>query len=409
MVWPNFVRALSHRNFRLYFSGQVVSLVGTWMQNVAMSWLAYRIGHLVFLLGAISFAQQIPMLVVSPFVGNILDRIDRLKLLRVTQTLSMIPASVAAWLTLSGHVQVWHLVLLAGVLGMINSIDVPARQSIIVSLVEERADMANAIAMNSLAINGARLIGPAVAGLIVAGIGEGLCFLLNAVSYLAVIAALFRVRIQRPSAKMTRLPGGLRQGFQYAIRSPEIRTLLAITAVTSFLVAPYVVVMPYFARDVFQGDARLLGWLLGCSGSGAILASIFLLSRPHMHSLAVGLRSAALIGAIATVCFSASHTLWFSMLMLVLMGFGMIVTAAACNTLIQSIVPDELRGRVMSMFSACYIGLIPIGSLLVSSIAHLAGVPATIGACAALGALILLNLRRQLEPLVQKLASGSSV
>jgi MFS family permease len=400
MAWPKFIRALSHRNFRLYFSGQVVSLIGTWMQNVAMSWLAYRIGHVVFLLGAISFCQQIPMLLVAPFVGNILDRIDRLKLLRVTQTLSMIPASVAAYLTLSGHVQVWHLVVLASMLGLINSIDVPARQSIIVSLVEERADLANAIAMNSLAVNAARLVGPAVAGLIVAAIGEGMCFLLNALSYLAVIAALFKVRLMRPAQSAASKHGGIREGFRYAFANHDIRTLLAMVAVSSLLLQPYIVVMPYFARDLFHGDARLLGVLLGCSGTGALLASGFLLSRPNLRSLISGVRWSSLIAALSLLCFSASRTLWISLALLVLVGFGMIVNAAAANTVVQSIVPDRLRGRIMALYSACFIGVAPLGSLMVSGAAHLAGVPATIGVSAALAGLVLLWLRRGLDGLL---------
>jgi MFS family permease len=312
----------------------------------------------------------------------------------------MVPASLAAWLTLSGHVEVWHLVGLATMLGLINSIDVPARQSIIVSLVEERADLANAIAMNSLAVNSARLIGPAVAGLVVAAIGEGMCFLLNALSYIAVIAALFRVQLMRPPGKPQTAGGQVKEGFLFAFRNHEIRTLLSIVALSSLLLQPYIVVMPYFARDLFHGDARLLGVLLGCSGTGALLASGFLLSRPNIRSLLQGLRWSPLIAATALLGFSASRALWLSLPLLVLVGFGMIVTAAAANTVIQTLVPDTLRGRIMALYSACFIGVAPLGSLLVSSVAHLAGVPATIGVCAALAACVLLRLRRDLEPLL---------
>jgi MFS family permease len=395
--WPASLKALGHRNFRIYFSGQLVSLVGTWMQNVAMSWLAYRIGHLVWLLGAITFFQQIPMLVLAPFTGVLLDRIDRLRLLRVTQSLSIIPALLAAILTFMGHVQVWQLMVLAGCLGLINAVDVPARQSLIVGLIADREALPNAIAMNSLAVNSARLVGPAIAGLVVALIGEAMCFLLNAISYLAVVLALFRVRMERASPAHPPGTGGIREGWAYAAHRGSIRTLLLLVAVASLLVQPYTVVMPYYARDVFGGDSRTLGVLLACSGAGALCASAFLLTRPHIHALVQTVRWSAVLASLAAMAFSHSHVLGLSCLLLIATGFGMIATAAACNTLIQSIVPDALRGRVMALYSASFIGVAPVGSLLVSSTAQRVGVPDTLLGCGLIAAALSLALGRGLR------------
>ncbi len=394
MEWPDSLRALRHPNFRLYFGGQLVSLVGTWMQNVAMSWLAYRIGNLVWLLGAISFAQQIPMLLLAPFMGVILDHVDRLRLLRVTQALSMLPALGAAYLTLTGQVQIWHLMLLAGSLGVINAIDVPARQSLLAGLIEEREDLSNAIALNSVAVNSARLVGPALAGFIVAAIGEGICFLVNAASYLAVLIALFKVRMRRsPSGAKPGLEG-LRDGWAYAWHTDSIRTLLLIVATTSLFVAPYAVVMPYYARDVFLGDARALGTLLGCAGAGALMASAFLLTRPDLRGLLAALRTTGIAGGVGVMLFSHCRMMALSGLLLAGIGFCMIVTTAAANTLIQCMVPDTLRGRVMALYSASFIGVVPVGALLVSSVSHAFGVENTLLLAGALALLSNLALTR---------------
>lgn len=348
------------------------------MQNVAMSWLVYRISDEVWLLGAVSFFRQIPMLVLAPFAGVLVDRVDRLRLLRATQALSIAPALLAAILTLSGRVQVWHLMALSGLQGLINAIDVPARQSLIVGLIDDREALPNAIAMNSLGVNSARLIGPAVGGWIVAVIGEGSCFLLNAVSYLAVVVALFKVRMKRERFVERAGFDGIHEGWVYAARTPSIRTLLLMVAVVSLLIAPYTVFMPFYARNVFHGDSRVLGLLLGASGAGALLASAFLLSRPHARALAQALKICALIAAIAAMAFAKSPWLALSCCFLLAIGFGMIVAVAACNTLIQSIVPDRLRGRVMALFSACFIGLAPVGSLVMAGVAHWVGVPDTV-------------------------------
>lgn len=403
MPWPNALRALRHRNFRLYFSGQLVSLVGTWMQNVAMSWLAYRIGNVVWLLGAISFFQQIPMLLLAPFTGVLLDRVDRLRLLRFTQTLSMVPAFAAAALTLSGHIRIWELMALAATLGIINAVDVPARQSLIVGLIEDREALPNAIAMNSLAVNSARLVGPAIAGLVVALIGEGMCFLLNGLSYIAVVAALFRVRIERPTRALAPGAGGLREGWAYALHHRSIRTLLLIVAVSSLLIAPYTVIMPYYARDVFGGDSRTLGLLLGSAGAGALGASAFLLSRPHAGAVLQAVSWSALLAAAAAMAFAHCSILLLSCGLLTAIGFGMIATAAACNTLIQTIVPDPLRGRVMALYSASFIGVAPVGSLLVSTLAHYVGVPNTLLGCALLAAALIFLLTKGLAGLRSEL------
>jgi MFS family permease len=372
------VRALKHRNFRLYFSGQIVSLIGTWMQQVAMSWLAYRLTDSVWVLGVIGFASQIPILIFAPLGGIFSDRFNRHRLIMLTQTLSMILAAVLAALTLTHTVQVWHLVTLAGLLGLINAIDGPARQSFTVLLVEKREDLANAIAINSFTFNSARLLGPAAAGLLIGWLGEGACFLFNSLSYIAVLIALARIRVHDPRRQPAPILQGLKEGFVYVARSPPIRSLLLIVAVMSLCVSPFVVLLPYYAREVFHGDARILGLLTGCSGLGALSGALLLASRKQVAILGRYVVFASCLGSIALIAFSFSRSLWLTLPLVVLLGFGLIVTAASSNTLIQTLIPDHLRGRIMAFYTMAFLGMAPLGSLISGRIGHYVGVPATL-------------------------------
>lgn len=380
-------RALRHRNFRLYFSGQLVSLIGTWMQQVAMGWLVYRLTGSVFLLGLLGFASQIPVLLFAPFGGVISDRYDRHRLLVLTQTLAMVQALILAALTLGGWVQVWHLVLMASILGLINAVDAPVRQSFVVLLVEDQADRPNAIALNSLAMNSTRLVGPALAGAVIGLVGEGMCFLLNGLSYLAVLVALLLMNPPRHPRRAHSLFGGLKEGLDYAVHHRPIRALLSLAALVSVMVVPYVVLMPYYAKVVFHGDAHTLGLLMACSGLGAMTASLFLASRKSVAALSRHVPAAAGVGGAALMAFAFSTNLWLSMSALVVAGFGVIATAAGSNTLIQTLVEERFRGRVMSLFTVAFLGMAPVGNLLSGAIAHYVGVPATLfgGGVLALG------------------------
>jgi len=348
------------------------------MQQVAMGWLVYRLTGSVFLLGVVGFSSQIPILLFAPFGGVFSDRFNRHRLLILTQALAMLQAFALAILTLAHVVQVWHLIVMAALLGFINAVDAPARQSLVVFLVEKREDMANAIALNSLVMNATRLVGPAIAGWLVGWVGEGYCFLLNALSYVAVLFALMKIQVNIPPQEPHPIRRGLGEGLRYTVGHKPIRGLLMLVALLSITVVPYIVLMPYYAREVFHGDARTLGLLMACSGAGALLGSLFLASRRAGAPLHGHVTITAQLAAGALMAFSFSHWLWLSMLALVVMGFGVIATAATTNTLIQSYVEERFRGRVMSLFTMSFLGMAPIGSFIAGSVGHWVGVPATL-------------------------------
>ena len=375
---PAIVRALRHRNYRLYFGGQLVSLVGTWMQQIAMSWLAYRLTDSVLVLGLVGFAGQIPVLVFAPFGGIWSDRVNRRRILIATQSAAMVQAIVLAALTLSQAVQPWHLVALALVLGTVNSIDIPARQAFVVHLVDDRADLSNAIALNSFAMNAARLLGPTVAGVVLSVVGEGICFLLNAVSYLTVLLALVAIRSGPQAVSSRPMASALRQGFRYAFGHDAIRAMLLLVAVVSFTATPYTVLMPVYAKQIFGGDARTLGLLLGCAGGGALAGTVYLAARKSLEGLERVIALAPVLAGAGLQAFAFSHSLWIAAPALLAVGFGVISTVASANTLIQSLVPDELRGRVMSLFTMAFLGMAPLGSLAAGSVAHGVGAPVTL-------------------------------
>jgi MFS family permease len=368
-------RALRHRNYRLFFAGQAVSLLGTWMQQVAFAWLVYRQTRDDFILGLVTFAGQAPSVVLVPLAGVLLDRLDRRRLVLTTQALAMGQAVVLAVLTFTGLLPIWLLVLLAVFLGCVNAFDLPARQSFLPALLADRIDLGNAIALNSSLFNAARFVGPTLAGLIVGllpdGDGEGLCFVLNALSYLAVLLALARIdlpaHLPPPPAPLLH---GLAEGVRYAFASPPIRVILPMVAWMGFVGMPYTVLLPRIADQVLGGGSETYGFLMTASGMGALLGAIFLASRQGIEG--AGLRivfTATLVGG-SLVGLAQARALWLALALLVLVGFGMMLTVVSCNTVVQTLVEDDKRGRVMSLYTLAFLGMTPPGSLLVGALSR---------------------------------------
>ncbi len=376
----NMGRALRHRNYRLFFYGQTVSLIGTWITRVATSWLVYRLTGSAFLLGIVGFASQIPTFLAAPVAGVLIERWSRHRVLVVTQALAMLQSALLAVLALTHAITVWHVLALGVFQGFINAFDAPARQSFVVEMVDAREDLPNAIALNSSMVNSARLVGPSVAGILIAAVGEGWCFAVDAVSYLAVIASLLAMHISatpRPAHKV-RVLFELREGLRYVVSEVPIRAVLLLLACVSLTGVPYMVLMPIFAAQVLHGGPHTLGLLTGCTGVGAIMGVLWLASRRgalglgRIISLAGATFGAGLLG------FGASRSLWLSMLLLVIVGGGMMVQMAASNTLLQTLVEDDKRGRVMSFYTVAIFGMVPFGSLAAGVLGARIGAPATV-------------------------------
>lgn len=376
---PSWVRALRHRNYRLFFVGQLISLTGTWMQSVAQSWLVYRLTDSATLLGFIGFASQIPVFVLASVGGAAADRYSRHRILMITQALSMVLALALAGLTLAGYVRVPHIFVFATLLGLVNAFDIPARQAFVVDMVG-REDLVNAIALNSSIFNGARVVGPAVAGVLVGLLGEGWCFFINGVSFLAVLASLRAMHVRRHEA--VPLPGSaldrIRAGFEYVARTAPVRALLLQLGVLSLVGMPYVVLMPVFADDILHGGASGLGLLMGASGVGALAGALALAARKSVRGLGSWVAASSLGFGFALIAFSYSRTFWLSAAILVPLGFCMITAMASSNTLIQSMVPDHLRGRVMAVYSMMFMGMAPFGALAAGTVAGRLGAPTTV-------------------------------
>jgi MFS family permease len=376
---PAAFRALSHRNFRLFFAGQLISLIGTWMQMVAESWLVYRLTDSAFLLGLVGFAGQIPVFLFAPIGGAAADRWDRKRIILTAQVASMLLAFLLAGLTLFGVIQVWHVLVLAALLGIVNAFDMPARQAFVLDLVG-REDLFSAVALNSFTFNGARVVGPAVAGVLVAALGEGWCFFLNAGSYLAVIAGLLAMRL--PPRSQAPAPGTalarIAEGFRFVAQTGPIRGLLALLAVVSLAGMPYIVLMPLFADRILNGGPAALGLLMGASGIGAAAGGLSLAGRRNVRGLGRWIVISMAAFGVSLLLFSLSRHLWLSVLLLVPAGFFMMVQMAASNTLIQLMVPDELRGRVMSVYAMTFMGMAPLGSLAAGALAERLGAPLTV-------------------------------
>jgi MFS family permease len=378
---PAFLRALRSRNYRLYFLGQLVSVAGTWMQQIAMVWLAYRLSNSAFVLGMVGFASQIPILLFAAIGGVWTDRFDRRRLLLATQALSMLQALLLAGLAWLHWVTPAFLVVLAFALGCINALDVPARQAITVQLVDDKDDLPNAIALNSFLMQAGRFVGPALAGFVVALLGEAVCFALNALSYLAVLLALWAIRIAPKAGPAVPALAALREGFGYVLGDRRIRRALLLVACISFFATPYAVMMPLFAREIFGGDARTLGLLIGSAGAGSLLAALYLASRGGTAGLLRRVSLAAPAVGAALALFALTPRLGLAFPVLMALGFAVIVTIAGSNTLIQTWVDNEFRGRVMSIFTMAFLGIAPLGSFAVGSAAHALGIRPTLLAC----------------------------
>ena len=374
------VRAFKYRNYRLFFGGQAISLIGTWMQSVALSWLVYRMTGSALLLGVAGFASQAPSLLLAPFTGPAADRFDRRKILLVTQSLSMLQSLLLALLVLFGEPQVWQIVALAAAAGMINAFDMPARQAFVIQLVEKREDLANAIALNSSMFNSARLIGPSVAGVLIAFFGEAVCFLANSVSYAAVIAALLAMRLPpaRSPAPGARRRGGFVAGLRYAWGFPPIRYILLMMAVGSLLGMPYAVLMPAYVREILQGGPKTLGFIMSASGVGALLGALRLAGRRHPAGLERSIPLFTALFGLGLVAFSFSGSFPVSAACIACASFGMISFMASANTVIQTLVDEDKRGRVMALHSLSFMGMAPFGSLLAGWAASHIGVARTI-------------------------------
>jgi MFS family permease len=376
---PAMVRALRHRNFQLFFAGQLISLIGTWMQNVAQAWLVYRMTGSSLLLGAVAFANQIPVFLFAPLGGIVADRHNRHRVVIATQGAMMALAFALAALTLTHTVKVWHIFVLAALLGVANSYDIPARQSFLVDMVGKE-DLMNAIALNSSMFNGARVVGPAVAGILVAWVGEGWCFFLNAVSYIAVIGGLLLMKLppwvmpEHPDSALAHMA----EGFRFVRRTMPIRALLLLLGLVSLVGMPYAVLMPIFADQILHGGARALGLLMGAAGVGALIGALALAARTQLRGLGSWVAVASLGFGVGLILFSFSRWFWASLLLLVPVGCALMVQMASSNTLIQAMVPDQFRGRVMAVYTMMFLGMAPLGALLAGALAERLGAPLTL-------------------------------
>jgi MFS family permease len=374
------LRALRHRNYQLFLGGQLISLIGTWMQSVAQSWLVYRLTGSSVLLGLVGFAGQFPVFLFAPVGGSLADVRNRHPIIVAAQSASMVLAFLLAALTLTDQVQLWHIFVLTTLVGVAFAFDIPARQAFLVEMVG-REDLMNAIALNSSMVNGARILGPALAGVLVSAVGEGWCFLINGVSYLAVIAGLLAMRLEpwSPRAGSGRSPlGHIAEGFDFVARTAPIRALLLLLGLVSLMGMPYAVLMPIFADTILHGGPKGLGLLMGSAGVGALLGALTLAARRDVRGLGRWVATASAGFGLSLIAFSLSRTFWLSVALLVPAGFSMMVQMAASNTLIQAMVPDRLRGRVMAVYSMMFMGMAPFGALLAGVLAKSLGAPGTV-------------------------------
>ena len=385
-------RSLKHRNFRLFFMGQGISLIGTWMQMTAVAWLVWRLSHSALLLGLVGFASRIPTFVLAPFAGVLVDRVNRHHLVILTQVLSMAQALMLAGLMYSGRIEIWHIIALSLLLGFINALDIPARQSFLVQMLDRREDLTNAIALNSSMVNGARLIGPAVAGFLIAGVGEALCFLINGLSYIAVIAGLLMMRIQ-PNPRVDRHTAvleSLREGFRYAFGFPPIRSLLLLLALVSLAGASYAQLLPIFAQQILHGDARTQGFLVSATAVGALAGALYLAGRRSVRGLERVIAWAPAVFGAGLIALGLSTRLWLTLPVMTVIGLGLMVQMASTNTVLQTIVDDDKRGRIMSFYSMAFMGMVPLGSLIAGVLAQYIGAPLTVilgGTCCIAGSI----------------------
>jgi MFS family permease len=405
-------RALRHRNFRLYFGGQSISLIGTWMTRVATSWLVYRLTRSSLLLGTVGFAGQIPTFLLAPFAGVIVDRIDRRTLLVWTQVLAMVQSLALAWLTLSRLITIPEVLALSVMQGFINAFDMPGRQSFMIKMVDDKADLSNAIAINSSMVNVARLVGPSLAGLVIAASNEGWCFTIDGVSYIAVIASLLMMRVPHtPDPRsQTTMVAQLREGWTYVSGFLPIRMILLLFALLSLMGWPFMVLMPVFAAQVLHGGPHTLGFLMGAVGIGSLASALAMVARRSVRGLTKMIPIAAAAFGVGLIGFGLSTHLWLSMLLMLITGFGMMQGLTASNTILQTLVDERMRGRVMSYYTMAFVGMAPFGSLMAGAMAHAIGAPRTVvvsGVACIAGSLWfwsrLRSIRSHIRPIYERL------
>ena len=401
-------RALRHPNFRLFFGGQSISLIGTWMTRIATAWLVYRLTKSALLLGTVSFVGQIPTFLLAPFAGVLVDRLNRRTVLVWTQGLAMLQSLALAALTLTNRITIHEILILSAFQGVINSFDMPGRQAFMVQMVEDRNDLSNAIAINSSMVNLARLVGPSLAGIVIAVTNEGWCFFIDGISYIAVIVSLLlmRVHVAQMKSAVTSMAEQLREGWAYVATFIPVRSILLLFALVSLMGMPYVVLMPIFAAQVLHGGPHTLGFLMGAAGVGALISALSLVLRKSVRGLLKMLPIAAASFGAGLVLFGLSHVVWISLALMVVVGFGMMQGLTASNTIIQTLVPEDMRGRVMSYYTAAFVGMAPFGSLLAGGLAHWIGAPHTVmltGSCCILGAALfttrLKTIRDHMRPI----------
>jgi MFS family permease len=405
-------RALRHRNFRLFFGGQSISLIGTWMTRVATSWLVYRLTKSPLLLGSVGFAGQIPTFLLAPFAGVIVDRIDRRKVLVWTQALAMVQSLLLAWLTLAHRINIAEILILSAFQGVINAFDMPGRQSFMIRMVEDREDLSNAIAINSSMVNTARLIGPSLAGLLIAVTNEGWCFFVDGVSYVAVIASLLSMRLSHEAIEHhgATMVQQLREGWNYVALSLPIRSILLLFALISLMGWPFMVLMPIFAAQVLHGGPHTLGFLMGAVGVGSLTSALLLVVRRSVRGLLKIIPIGAVVFGAGLVAFGLSRSQWLSMAMMLVTGFGMMQGVTTSNTILQTLVDEKMRGRVMSYYTMAFVGMAPFGSLLAGALANAIGAPRTVivsgAACIAGGAWFSTRvgpIRKEMRPIYERL------
>ena len=374
------LRAFKYRNYRLFFAGQGISLIGNWMQFIASSWLVYRLTQSPVLLGVVGFSSQIPTFLLAPFAGVLLDRWKRRTVLIVTQSLMMLQAFLFAFLTITGKIQVWQIIVLSIVMGIITAFDMPGRHTFVNDIIEDKRDLGNAIALNSSIFNGARMVGPSIAGLIIERMGEGICFLCNGVSFVAVIAALTVMRVNQRSNGRERLPllQEFSHGFSYTFGFPPIRAILILLFFTSMMGTSAMVLMPVFSSQVLQGGPQTMGFLMGAIGIGALIGALYLASRKSIVGLGRIIPKAVIILGAGLILFSFSRNLYLSFVFVLLTGFGTMVQMASTNTFIQTVVDEDKRGRVLSFYTTTFMAAFPLGSLIAGYMADIAGAPETV-------------------------------
>jgi len=412
------LRAFKYRNYRLFFSGQGISLIGTWMQNVAMGWLVYRLTGSAMLLGVVGFTAQFPTFVLSPLAGVAADRYDRRKILLITQALAMAQALTLAFLVITGRVEVRHILALSFFLGLVNAFDIPARQAFVVDLVEKKEDLANAIALNSSMFNAARLLGPSIAGILISVVGEGMCFLLNGLSYAAVLRSLWAINIRgrRKERPLEPVLKRFKEGFNYTFGFAPIKFIILLLALASLTAMPYVVLMPVFVKEVLRGGPRTLGFLMACSGIGALTAALTLASRRSAAGLESRIPAAGCVFGIGLIGLSTADSFPSAAACIAVASFGMITQMASCNTVIQTLVDDDKRGRVMAFYALAFMGMAPFGSLLSGWAASRVGAPHAImmsGFLAIAGAMAFLSrlreVREKARPVYERLGISAKI